>query len=85
MNIAIQDAVELAAGLVEPDGARLARYSETRLPRVWRHQEFSNVLLSIFNAGDGFAYGLRRARLEQILKDPQYALWFARSYAGVDD
>jgi len=85
MNIAIQDAVELAAGLVASDGARLARYSETRLPHVWRHQEFSNLMLSIFNAGDGFAYGLRRARLDQILNDPQYARWFARSYAGVDD
>ena len=58
MNMAIQDAVELAGGLCdrygEPnDGRRLERYSEMRLPRIWRHQEFSNLMLSMFNAGAG--------------------------------
>src|SRR5262249_14117127 len=52
MNMAIQDAVELAAGLCERygesgDGRRLAAYSQTRLPSVWRHQEFSNLMLSL--------------------------------------
>ena len=96
MNIAIQDAVELASGLTErygecSDGRRLGRYSRTRLPQVWRHQEFSNLMLSLFSAGtaDGgapdFSYGLRRARLDLIVNDPQFSRWFARSYAGVDD
>ena len=58
MNIAIQDAAELAAGICERygesnDGRRLACYSETRLPCVWRQQEFSNLMLSLFNAGTG--------------------------------
>jgi p-hydroxybenzoate 3-monooxygenase len=62
MNIAIQDAVELAAGLAERyghqnDGRRLGRYSQTRLPRVWRHQEFSSLMLSLFNAGTAAAAG----------------------------
>jgi p-hydroxybenzoate 3-monooxygenase len=96
MNIAVQDAVELACGLAERygeqnDGRRLASYTQTRLPRVWRHQEFSNLMLSLFNvgaaAGDGrdFSYGLRRARLDLIISDPQYSRWFARAYAGVDE
>jgi p-hydroxybenzoate 3-monooxygenase len=96
MNMAIQDAVELAAGIAERDrgdGARLERYSETRLPHVWRHQEFSNVMLGLFNAGaqpdgdgtSGFAHGLRRARLDLVVNDPHYSRWFARAYAGVDD
>ena len=59
MNMAIQDAVELAAGLCDRygqrnDGRRLADYWETRLPRVWRHEEFSNLMLSLFNAGTTF-------------------------------
>jgi 2-polyprenyl-6-methoxyphenol hydroxylase-like FAD-dependent oxidoreductase len=43
-------------------------------------------VLSLFNAGsaDGFSYGLRRARLDQILHDPQFAHWFARAYVGLD-
>ena len=100
MNMAIQDAVELAAGLCERygapgDGGRLARYSETRLPQLWRHQEFSNLMLSLFNVGTGFddqgpagrefSYGLRRARLEQVIADPEYSRWFARAYVGLDD
>ena len=98
MNMAIQDAVELASGLCERygdrnDGRRLARYSEVRLPRIWRHQEFSNLMLSLFNAGaapgdhrdsTGFSYGLRRARLDQIVGDPQFSRWFAHAYVGVD-
>ena len=95
MNIAIQDAVELGSGLNErygehSDGWRLGSYSQTRLPRVWRHQEFSNLMLSLFNAGAAggrkdFSYGLRRARLDLIISDPQYSRWFARAYAGVDE
>ena len=98
MNIAIQDAVELAAGLCDrygdpKDGRQLERYSEVRLPHVWRHQEFSNLMLSLFNAGaapgdhrdsTGFSYGLRRARLDQIVHDPHFSRWFARAYVGVD-
>ena len=51
-------------------------------------------MLSIFNAGPAayadaegrrFSYGLRRARLDQIIRDPQFSRWFARAYVGVDD
>jgi p-hydroxybenzoate 3-monooxygenase len=97
MNMAIQDAVELAGGITERygqhgDGRRLASYTQTRLPHIWRHQEFSNLMLSLFNAGApdagggrDFSYGLRRARLDLIASDPQYSRWFARAYAGVDN
>jgi p-hydroxybenzoate 3-monooxygenase len=47
MNLAIQDAVELAHGLIERfgpghDHRRLSAYSGTRLPPIWRTQAFSN-------------------------------------------
>jgi p-hydroxybenzoate 3-monooxygenase len=82
MNIAIQDALELAAGVCDRygarnDGHRLARYFQTRLPQVWRQQEFSNLMLSLFKAGNAaesddagatsFLYGLGRARLDLVL------------------
>ena len=56
MNMAIQDAIELAAGLCEcygdaANGDRLGGYSASRLPDIWRHQEFSNWMLSILHAG----------------------------------
>ena len=94
MNLAVQDAIELAGGLTEQygeqhDGRRLASYSQIRLPQVWRYQEFSNLMLSLYNAGaadsSGFSYGLRRARLDLIVSDPQSSRWFAYAYAGVDE
>jgi len=100
MNIAIQDAVELATGLRDRygqrnDDQRLARYSQTRLPSIWHQQEFSNLMLSLFTGGGGidnqdqagkaFSYGLRRARLDQVLTDPNYAHWFAHAYVGIND
>jgi p-hydroxybenzoate 3-monooxygenase len=52
MNLAIQDAVELAHGLTERfgppgNGARLAAYSQRRLPAIWRAQAFSSWFLGI--------------------------------------
>ena len=64
MNLAIQDAIELGGGLAERfgpgrDGARLAAYSATRLPAIWRAQAFSDWFLRIILAGGGDA-GLGR-------------------------
>ncbi len=56
MNLAIQDAVELAHGLIERlgpqrSGERLDAYSSTRLPAIWRTQAFSNWMLRLILAG----------------------------------
>jgi p-hydroxybenzoate 3-monooxygenase len=101
MNLAIMDALELAEGLIARfDGGspeRLARYSEVRLPSVWRAQEFSNGMLTLFcggvleihrampDAGASFARGLHRAQVQRLFTDPAFARWFAHAYAGVDE
>jgi p-hydroxybenzoate 3-monooxygenase len=101
MNLAIQDALELSEGLVERfssnDPARLLRYSETRLPLIWRTQEFSNWMLTVFCGGvlgfhrgapdpeAGFALRLHRAQVERLFTEPAFARWFAHRYAGVDE
>jgi p-hydroxybenzoate 3-monooxygenase len=56
MNLAIQDAVELAAGLVERfgparDGHRLDAYSDIRLPAIWRAEAFTMWYLRVLIAG----------------------------------
>ncbi len=97
MNLAIGDAVELAYRLVDRfgparDPSRLAAYSDTRLPVVWRTQAFSDWLLRILSApsagghteGTGFADGLRTGWITALRDDPLLARWFAHSYAGVD-
>jgi p-hydroxybenzoate 3-monooxygenase len=94
MNMAIQDAIELAAGLCErygdtANGDRLGNYTASRLPDIWRYQEFSNWMLGILHAGPAgqtdkpdFIQRLRRARLDRMINDPVYARWFGRSYSG---
>jgi p-hydroxybenzoate 3-monooxygenase len=94
MNMAIQDAIELAAGLCERYGDaanddRLGGYTASRLPDIWRYQEFSNWMLGILHAGpagqtdkQGFVHRLRRARLNRMINDPVYARWFGRTYSG---
>lgn len=94
MNMAIQDAIELAAGLCErygdaANGHRLGGYTASRLPDIWRYQEFSNWMLSILHAGPAgqadkqdFVHRLRRARLNRMINDPVYARWFGRTYSG---
>ena len=103
MNLAIQDALELGQGLREKyrEGSdeRLARYTATRLPAIWRTQEFSNWMLTLLHAGLGdsaatrnrspsgpndFSYRLRRARLQELIDNPNLSSWFAHAYAGVD-
>ncbi len=99
MNLAIQDAVELAEGFVERfgenrDGGRLSRYSDTRLPQIWRTQAFSRWMLRLILAGsdesvdrndsDTFGAGLRRGWISALQHDPTLARWFAYAYAGVD-
>ena len=105
MNLAIQDAIELGLALREKytgdrQGRRLAEYSNTRLPAIWRTQEFSNWMLTLFFAtldrpataeadqgsseASDFAYRLRRARLQELTDNRELRSWFAYAYAGVD-
>jgi p-hydroxybenzoate 3-monooxygenase len=101
MNLAIQDAAELAHGLIErfgpkQDDTRLAAYSRTRLPHIWRTQAYSNwhlhlILTSLQDGHEppvampgGFADGLRQGWITALQRDPVLARWFAHAYAGVD-
>jgi p-hydroxybenzoate 3-monooxygenase len=77
MNMAVQDAVELAAGLRDQyagpcTGERLARYSATRLPAVWQYEEFSNLMLSLLHSGRALAEPTSTLRI-----DPEPGLAFA--------
>jgi p-hydroxybenzoate 3-monooxygenase len=52
MNLAIQDGIELAHGLIDrfgprQDDTRLSAYSRTRLPSIWQTEAFSNWFLHV--------------------------------------
>jgi p-hydroxybenzoate 3-monooxygenase len=92
MNLALQDADELTRGILElyrsGDPARLAAYSATRLPQVWRAVEFSHWMLQVLladqskTAATGFHEGLRDARLNLLMTDDLFARAFALAYVG---
>jgi p-hydroxybenzoate 3-monooxygenase len=98
MNLAVQDAVELALGLVERfagsgSADRLDAYSRTRLAHIWRTQAFSAWMLRLILArfDDGatpaamaFTGGIRQGWISALQHDPLLARWFAHAYAGVD-
>ncbi|HKO95048.1 MAG TPA: FAD-dependent monooxygenase, partial [Polyangiaceae bacterium] len=101
MNLAIQDALELSQGFVERfchgQVERLARYSETRLPQIWRAQEFSHWMLTLHSGSllvdpselgpseASFAHRLHCAQIERLFTDARFAHWFAYRYAGVQE
>ena len=88
MNLAIQDAVELGHGIIEhygDDRSRLAAYSTTRLPEIWRTEAFSHWFLHVILADrEAFANGLRGGWVTALRTDPLFVRWFAHAYAGVD-
>jgi p-hydroxybenzoate 3-monooxygenase len=91
-NIALADAEELALSLVERFGggtaARLEAYSDTRLDRIWRVQEFVGWMMDLVNTpGLGtpeasFLHRVQRARLARIFASPAYAAAFLEDYIG---
>lgn len=93
MNLALQDADELASGLIDyykgSGSRRLEAYSENRLPRVWRAQEFSNGMLEMLHSfGDDILDGpylqrVRQARLRQLNEGGPFAVDFAEKYVGL--
>ncbi|WP_282504201.1 4-hydroxybenzoate 3-monooxygenase [Streptomyces rhizoryzae] len=90
MNLALNDALELAAALIADhrgDGRRLAGYSAACLRRVWQYLEFSQWLSQVLHgasSGDRFRAGTATARLRRLLGSEAAAKAFAGLYLGED-
>jgi p-hydroxybenzoate 3-monooxygenase len=93
MNLALQDADELVAGLLDHyrsgDDRRLDLYGQARLPAIWRAVEFSywllNGLLLARPERGRFHQGLREARLARLLGGGPFAHDFAARYVGLPE
>jgi p-hydroxybenzoate 3-monooxygenase len=94
LNLALQDAAELAEGLLahcrSGDSACLDAYSSTRLPTIWQAVEFSHWTLQLLLVSQtgideaAFHEGLRQARLTRLMSDELFARAFALAYVGID-
>lgn len=92
MNLAIADAFELDRSLARHretgDEQYLDRYSQRRLPDIWKAQEFSHQLIHMMHTYEpgspdaAFRQQLQQARLWQLQHSEIYARCFAESYIG---
>ena len=95
LNLAVQDAVVLAETLINYYRERhpisyLSRYSEIRLPFIWRAQEFSYMLLNMVHKPEAtdpqemrFLHKLSKSKLAQLTTSMTFAKNFARNYVGI--
>ncbi|MNG14026.1 p-hydroxybenzoate hydroxylase [compost metagenome] len=90
MNLAVADVKHLVDGLTEfyKDGSTsgLDSYSETALKRIWRAQDFSNFMTTLFHKQDehgSFAYQLQKAKFDYIKRSDAYATTIAENYVGL--
>lgn len=95
LNLAVQDAAVLAETLISyylenHDLSYLDRYSQIRLPYIWRAQEFSYSLLNMVHLPEGsnandvqFLQKLGEAKLAQLQTSTTFARNFARNYVGI--
>ncbi|MEL7037605.1 MAG: 4-hydroxybenzoate 3-monooxygenase [Cyanobacteria bacterium J06592_8] len=95
LNLAVQDAGVLAETLISyylenHDLSYLNRYSEIRLPYIWRAQEFSYSLLTMLHSPEGedledvrFRRKLSESKLSQLTTSSTFAKNFARNYVGI--
>jgi len=95
LNLAVQDACVLAETLVNyyREGhpvSYLDRYSDIRLPYIWRAQEFSSAMLNMVHISESddpdeilFQHKLSQSKLAQLTTSTTFAKDFARNYVGI--
>ncbi len=95
LNLAVQDAGVLAETLVNyyREGhpiSYLDRYSDIRLPYIWRAQEFSYAMLNMVHLPESddpdeifFQHKLSQSKLAQLTTSATFAKDFARNYVGI--
>lgn len=90
MNLAVADVLALSRGLTDyyasGDAARLERYSETCLDRVWKASRFSwwmTSMLHRFEGSDAFTHRLQVAELDYIVSSRAASATLAENYVGL--
>jgi len=90
LNLAVADVKHLVDGLVahyhEKSDELLANYSKIALKRIWRAQDFSNFMTTLFHKSDdhgSFTYQLQKAKFDYIKSSKAYATTIAENYVGL--
>jgi len=90
LNLAIADVKHLVDGLVDhyhnKNEEGLKNYSKIALKRIWRAQDFSNFMTTLFHKSDehgSFTYQLQKAKFDYIKTSKAYATTIAENYVGL--
>ncbi len=90
LNLAVADVKHLADGFVKyyhkNSIKALDNYSGTALKRIWRAQDFSNFMTTLFHKQDehgSFSYQLQKAKFDYIRVSKAYATTIAENYVGL--
>ena len=90
LNLAIADVKHLVDGLSDfyekNSNEKLGNYSKTALKRIWRAQDFSNFMTTLFHkqAEHGsFQYQLQKAKFDYISISDAYKTTIAENYVGL--
>jgi p-hydroxybenzoate 3-monooxygenase len=90
LNLAVADVKHLADGLVvyyqQKSLKVLDNYSQIALKRIWRAQDFSNFMTTLFHKQDehgSFTYQLQKAKFDYIKVSEAYATTIAENYVGL--
>ncbi len=90
LNLAVADVKHLVDGLTEfyknGSSKALDSYSKTALKRIWRAQDFSNFMTTLFHKQTehgSFNYQLQKAKFDYIKCSKSYATTIAENYVGL--
>ena len=90
LNLAIADVKHLVDGFVDfyqnNSCKALDEYSKIALKRIWRAQDFSNFMTTLFHKQDehgSFQYQLQKAKFDYIKTSKAYATTIAENYVGL--
>ncbi|MFN8347006.1 MAG: 4-hydroxybenzoate 3-monooxygenase [Spirosomataceae bacterium] len=90
LNLAVADVKHLVDGFVDfyknNSLTQLDNYSAIALKRIWRAQDFSNFMTTLFHKQDAhgsFQYHLQKAKFDYITRSKAYATTIAENYVGL--
>ena len=92
LNLAVADIRWLSSAFIEwyknKKDNLLKEYSSNALRRVWRAQDFSNFMTTLFHKQSphgSFEYQLQKAKFDYIRTSQAYATTIAENYVGLKD
>ena len=92
LNLAVADIKWLSAAFVHwyknKNGELLLSYTSNCLPRIWRAQDFSNFMTTLFHkqsAQGSFDYHLQKSKFNYIIQSTAQATTIAENYVGLKE